>query len=367
MAVALTYASGVPVIKVGRIAGQFAKPRSDEFEERNGERYEAFRGHIINSEEFTAEARRPDPDRLLAAYHQSVSTLNLLRAFTTGGFAALSRVHAWNQEFVANSLEGKRYEVIADEIERALQFMKACGIDLHDDSALQAVDFYTSHEALILNYEQALTRRDSLTGDWYDCSAHLLWIGDRTRQLNGAHVNFLRGVSNPLGLKVGPSMGVDELRQLVEVLNPDNVPGRLTLISRMGHERISELLPPLVEALRDDGRRELWTCDPMHGNTFVASGGQKTRHFDDVLSETSQFFLLHQALGTWPGGLHVELTGDDVTECLGGGSRLNETDLDVNYTSICDPRLNATQSLDMAFHVAEYLQRYATPIGDKSL
>ena len=367
MAVALTYASGVPVIKVGRIAGQFAKPRSDESEERNGERYEAFRGHIINSEEFTAEARRPDPDRLLAAYHQSVSTLNLLRAFTTGGFAALSRVHAWNQEFVANSLEGKRYEVIADEIERALQFMKACGIDLHDDSALQAVDFYTSHEALILNYEQALTRRDSLTGDWYDCSAHLLWIGDRTRQLDGAHVNFLRGVSNPLGLKVGPTMGVDELRRLVEVLNPDNVPGRLTLISRMGHERISELLPPLVEALRDDGRRELWTCDPMHGNTFVASGGQKTRHFDDVLSETSQFFLLHQALGTWPGGLHVELTGDDVTECLGGGSRLNETDLDVNYTSICDPRLNATQSLDMAFHVAEYLQRYATPIGDKSL
>ncbi|MGB8180128.1 MAG: 3-deoxy-7-phosphoheptulonate synthase class II [Acidimicrobiales bacterium] len=367
MAVALTYASGVPVIKVGRIAGQFAKPRSDEYEERNGQRFEAFRGHIVNSEEFSAEARRPDPARLLDAYHQSVSTLNLLRAFTTGGFAALSRVHAWNQEFVANSLEGKRYEVIADEIERALQFMKACGIDLADDQALQSVDFYTSHEALILPYEQALTRRDSLTGDWYDCSAHLLWIGDRTRQLDGAHVNFLRGVSNPLGLKVGPTMGVDELRQLVDVLNPDNVPGRLTLISRMGHERISDLLPPLVEAMRDDGRRELWTCDPMHGNTFVASGGQKTRHFDDVLSETSQFFLLHQALGTWPGGLHVELTGDDVTECLGGGSRLDETDLDVNYTSICDPRLNATQSLDLAFHVAEYLQRYVTPIGERSL
>ncbi|HTB08371.1 MAG TPA: 3-deoxy-7-phosphoheptulonate synthase class II [Acidimicrobiales bacterium] len=367
MAVALTYAAGVPVIKVGRIAGQFAKPRTDEFEERDGERFPAFRGHIVNSEEFTAEARRADPERLLAAYHQSVSTLNLLRAFTTGGYAALSRVHAWNQEFVANSLEGKRYEVIADEIERALAFMKACGIDLVDDQALQAVDFYTSHEALILNYEQALTRRDSLTGDWYDCSAHLLWIGDRTRQLDGAHVNFLRGVSNPLGLKVGPSMGVDELRRLVDVLNPQNVPGRLTLISRMGHSRISELLPPLVEALRDDGRRELWTCDPMHGNTFVASGGQKTRRFDDVINETSQFFLVHQALGTWPGGLHIELTGDDVTECLGGGSRLDETDLDVNYTTICDPRLNATQSLDMAFHVAEYLQRYSTPIGDKSL
>jgi 3-deoxy-7-phosphoheptulonate synthase len=367
MAVALTYASGVPVIKVGRIAGQFAKPRTEEFEERDGERHDVFRGHIVNSEAFDAESRRPDPDRMLAAYHQSVSTLNLLRAFTTGGFAALSRVHAWNQEFVANSLEGKRYEVIADEIERALAFMRACGIDLHDDSALQSVDFYTSHEALILPYEQALTRRDSLTGDWYDCSAHLLWIGDRTRQLNGAHVNFLRGVSNPLGLKVGPSMGVDELRQLVDVLNPDNVPGRLTLISRMGHQRVSDLLPTLVEALRDDGRSELWTCDPMHGNTFVASGGQKTRHFDDVLSETSQFFMVHQALGTWPGGLHIELTGDDVTECLGGGSRLNENDLELNYTTICDPRLNATQSLDMAFHVAEYLQRYSTPIGERSL
>ncbi len=367
MAVALTYAAGVPVIKVGRIAGQFAKPRSDDYEEMNGERLEAFRGHIVNSEEFTMEARRPDPERLLSAYHQSVATLNLLRAFTTGGFAALSRVHAWNQEFVANSLEGKRYEVIADEIERALQFMKACGIDLADDSALQSVDFYTSHEALILPYEEALTRRDSLTGDWYDCSAHLLWVGDRTRQLGGAHVNFLRGVSNPVGLKVGPTMGVDELRRLAEVLNPENRPGRLTLISRMGRERVSEQLPPLVEALRDEGRHELWACDPMHGNTFVASGGQKTRHFDDVLSETSQFFLVHQALGTWPGGLHVELTGDDVTECLGGGSRLNETDLHQNYTSICDPRLNATQSLDLAFHVAEYLQRYSTPIGERSL
>jgi 3-deoxy-7-phosphoheptulonate synthase len=367
MAVALTYAAGVPVIKVGRIAGQFAKPRTDEYEERDGQRFEAFRGHIVNGDAFNAEARRPDPERLLGAYHQSVATLNLLRAFTTGGFAALSRVHVWNQEFVANSLEGKRYEAIADEIERALQFMKACGIDLHDDGALQGVDFYTSHEALILPYEEALTRRDSLTGRWYDCSAHLLWVGDRTRQLDGAHVNFLRGVSNPLGLKVGPTMGTDELRRLSDVLNPENLPGRLTLISRMGHERVSELLPPLIEALRGEGRGELWICDPMHGNTFVASGGQKTRRFDDVLSETSQFFKIHQALGTWPGGLHVELTGDDVTECLGGGSRLDEGDLDQNYTSICDPRLNATQSLDLAFHVAEYLQRYAAPIGERSL
>ena len=367
MAVALTYAAGVPVIKVGRIAGQFAKPRSDAFEERDGVTLDAFRGHIVNGESFDEESRRPNPDRLLAAYHQSVATLNLLRAFTTGGFAALSRVHAWNQEFVANSLEGKRYAMLADEIERALLFMKACGIDLHDDSSLQGVDFYTSHEALILPYEQALTRRDSLSGDWYDCSAHMLWIGDRTRQLGGAHVEFLRGVANPLGMKVGPSIELDELRRLVEVLNPHNVPGRLTLIARMGHEKVSELLPPLIEALRDDGAEVLWTCDPMHGNTFVASGGQKTRRFDDVLAETSQFFAVHQALGTWPGGLHIELTGDDVTECLGGGSRLDEGDLELNYTSICDPRLNATQSLDMAFHVAEFLQRYSADNGATSL
>jgi 3-deoxy-7-phosphoheptulonate synthase len=367
MAVALTYAAGVPVIKVGRIAGQFAKPRSDAFEERDGVTLDAFRGHIVNGESFDEESRRPNPDRLLAAYHQSVATLNLLRAFTTGGFAALSRVHAWNQEFVANSLEGKRYAMLADEIERALLFMKACGIDLHNDSSLQGVDFYTSHEALILPYEQALTRRDSLSGDWYDCSAHMLWIGDRTRQLGGAHVEFLRGVANPLGMKVGPSIELDELRRLVEVLNPHNVPGRLTLIARMGHEKVSELLPPLIEALRDDGAEVLWTCDPMHGNTFVASGGQKTRRFDDVLAETSQFFAVHQALGTWPGGLHIELTGDNVTECLGGGSRLDEGDLELNYTSICDPRLNATQSLDMAFHVAEFLQRYSADNGATSL
>ena len=367
MAVALTYAAGVPVIKVGRIAGQFAKPRSELTEARDGLTLEVFRGHIVNSEAFDETSRRPDPDRLLAAYHQSVATLNLLRAFTTGGFAALSRVHAWNQEFVTNSLEGKRYAMVADEIERALRFMRACGIDLHDDSALQGVDFYTSHEALILPYEQALTRRDSLTGDWYDCSAHMLWVGDRTRQLDGAHVEFLRGVANPIGLKVGPSVEVDELQRLTERLNPDNTPGRLTLISRMGRERIGERLPRLVEALRYGGRRELWTCDPMHGNTFKASGGQKTRRFEDIVDETAQFFAVHQALGTWPGGLHVELTGDNVTECLGGGSRLVEGDLGDNYTSICDPRLNATQSLDMAFHVAEYLQSYWEASGARSL
>ncbi len=365
MAVALTYAGGVPVVKIGRIAGQFAKPRSDNFEERDGVRLDAFRGHIVNGEAFTEQERRPNPDRLLMAYHQSVATLNLLRAFTTGGFASLTRVHAWNQEFVSNSPEGKRYELLADDIERAMTFMRSCGIDMADDHALQAVDFYTSHEALILPYEQALTRQDSLTGDFYDCSAHFLWIGDRTRQLDGGHVEFLRGVANPLGLKVGPSTTVEGLRTLVSTLNPDNTPGRLTLIARMGHDKVSDLLGPLVEALQADGASVLWTSDPMHGNTFKAAGGIKTRRFDDILSEVTQFFGVHQSLGTWPGGLHVELTGSDVTECLGGGHDLTESDLTTNYTSICDPRLNASQGLDMAFRVAELLQRAGS--GARSL
>jgi 3-deoxy-7-phosphoheptulonate synthase len=365
MAVALTYAGGVPVVKIGRIAGQFAKPRSDNFEERDGVRLDAFRGHIVNGEAFTEQERRPNPDRLLMAYHQSVATLNLLRAFTTGGFASLTRVHAWNQEFVSNSPEGKRYELLADDIERAMTFMRSCGIDMADDHALQAVDFYTSHEALILPYEQALTRQDSLTGDFYDCSAHFLWIGDRTRQLDGGHVEFLRGVANPLGLKVGPSTTVEGLRTLVSTLNPDNTPGRLTLIARMGHDKVSDLLGPLVEALQADGASVLWTSDPMHGNTFKAAGGIKTRRFDDILSEVTQFFAVHQSLGTWPGGLHVELTGSDVTECLGGGHDLTESDLTTNYTSICDPRLNASQGLDMAFRVAELLQRAGS--GARSL
>lgn len=360
MAVALTYAAGLPVIKVGRIAGQFAKPRSDHYETRDGVQLDAFRGHIVNGEEFTPASRRPNPDRLLDAYHQSVATLNLLRAFTTGGFAALSRVHVWNQEFVGQSPEGRRYDELANDIDRAMHFMRACGVDLEQDDALSSVDFYTSHEALILPYEEALTRRDSLSGDFYDCSAHMLWIGDRTRQVDGAHVEFLRGVANPLGLKVGPTTTVDDLRQLVAALNPHNVPGRLTLISRMGRDQILDKLPPLIEALRHDGAHVLWTTDPMHGNTFKATGGQKTRRFDDVLTEVAQFFSVHRALGTWPGGLHVELTGDNVTECLGGGEQLSEADLDRHYTSICDPRLNASQSLDMAFRVADYLHEAAS-------
>jgi len=357
MAVALTYASGVPVVKVGRIAGQFAKPRSNEIETIDGVSLEAFRGHIVNDEPFTPEARRPDATRLVQAYHQSATTLNLLRAFTKGGFADLARVHAWNQEFVADSAMGQRYAVVADDIERALRFMAACGIDLGRESHLHEVDFYVSHEALILPYEQALTRRDSLTGDWFDCSAHMLWIGNRTRQLDGAHVEFLRGVGNPLGMKVGTDLTPQETVALVEKLNPENIPGRITLISRMGRDLIEDKLPAQISALKDAGLSVVWTCDPMHGNTFTTKGDIKTRRFDDILAEVRSFFNIHQSLGTWAGGLHVELTGDDVTECLGGGMGLSEKDLGLNYTSMCDPRLNASQSLDLAFHVAEYLSQ----------
>ena len=357
MAVALTYASGVPVVKVGRIAGQFAKPRSKEIETIDGVSLEAFRGHIVNDEPFTPEARRPDAARLVQAYHQSATTLNLLRAFTKGGFADLARVHAWNQEFVADSAMGQRYAVVADDIERALRFMAACGIDLGRESHLHEVDFYVSHEALILPYEQALTRQDSLTGDWFDCSAHMLWIGNRTRQLDGAHVEFLRGVGNPLGMKVGTDLRPQETVALVERLNPDNIPGRITLISRMGRDLIEDKLPAQISALKDAGLSVVWTCDPMHGNTFTTEGDIKTRRFDDILAEVRSFFNIHQSLGTWAGGLHIELTGDDVTECLGGGMGLSEKDLGLNYTSMCDPRLNASQSLDLAFHVAEYLSQ----------
>jgi 3-deoxy-7-phosphoheptulonate synthase len=356
MAVTLTYASGVPVVKVGRIAGQFAKPRSSQTETLDGVTLEAFRGHLVNSEVFDEDARRPDPRRLLAAYHQSTATLNLLRAFTKGGFAALSQVHAWNQAFVASSPQGQRYEAVAAEIDRALRFMEACGIDLHGEASLDQVDFYTSHEALILNYEEALTRRDSLSGDYYDCSAHMLWIGDRTRQLDGAHVEFLSGVGNPIGIKVGPSADPEEIARLVSKLDPHLVPGRITLITRFGAGKVAAHLPPLIEAVGAAGHQVVWACDPMHANTFASESGVKTRRFEDIMTEIGEFFAVHRAKGTWPGGVHVELTGDDVTECLGGSGRVAEGDLAVNYTSICDPRLNATQSLDLSFRVAELLR-----------
>jgi 3-deoxy-7-phosphoheptulonate synthase len=357
MAVVLTYSTGVPVIKVGRIAGQFAKPRSAPTETVDGVELPAFRGHMVNDIAPTEAARVPDPERLVQAYHQSAATLNLLRAFTKGGFADLSRVHQWNQQFVASSPEGRRYDRVADHIDRALRFMAACGIDTESQPNLHEVDFFTSHEALILGYEEALTRQDSLTGDWYDCSAHMLWIGERSRQLDGAHVEFLRGVGNPVGCKLGPAVTPDDVLGLCDALNPDRVPGRLTLISRMGADAIARGLPPLLAAVRDAGHPVVWACDPMHGNTFTSDTGRKTRDFESVLAEIAGFFAAHWAEGTWPGGVHIELTGEDVTECLGGGDALGHADLDDRYETMCDPRLNGRQSIDLAFQVAELLDR----------
>ena len=356
MAVVLTYGAGVPVVKMGRIAGQFAKPRSSPTETVGGMVLPAFRGHMVNDDAPTAEGRVADPERLLQAYHQSASTMNLLRAFTKGGFADLTKVHVWNQEFVASSHEGRRYEGLANEIARALRFMAACGIDLGHEATIHQVDFWTCHEALLLGYEEALTRQDSLTGGWYDCSAHLLWVGDRTRRRDGAHVAFLTGVENPLGVKIGPKATIEEVLELCDVLDPGRVPGRLTLITRMGSRRVEELLPPLVAAVQRSGHPVIWACDPMHGNTFLSPTGRKTRHFDDILTEIRSFFAIHRAEGTWPGGVHVELTGDDVTECLGGPDGLLEDQLDDRYLTMCDPRLNARQSLDLAFEVAELLR-----------
>ncbi|MEY3691126.1 MAG: hypothetical protein RJB57_781 [Actinomycetota bacterium] len=356
MAVVLTYSMGVPVVKVGRMAGQFAKPRSSNTEKIGNLEIPSFRGHIVNDASPTEAARVPDPDRLVQAYHQSASTLNLLRAFTKGGFADLNRVQAWTQEFVAASPEGVRYERLASEIDRALRFMRAVGIDTENNSTLHEVDVYTSHEALILGWEEALTRQDSLTGQWYDCSAHMLWIGERTRQLDGAHIEFLRGVGNPIGCKIGPSATPEWVIELCEKLNPAQVPGRLTLISRMGSDKVEDSLRPLLRAVRDSGHPVVWACDPMHGNTFTAPNGRKTRHFDDIITEIAGFVRAHHAEGTWPGGIHVELTGDDVTECTGGGHSLTAEDLDTRYQTICDPRLNGRQSLDLAFRVAELVR-----------
>ena len=356
MAVVLTYYTGVPVLKVGRIAGQFAKPRSSDTETVDGVELPSFRGHIVNNIGFTEGDRVADPTRLLTAYHRAAATLNLLRAFTKGGFADLSRVHQWNREFVADSPAGQRYDELAGEIDRAVQFMRACGVTSDRLAELSQVDFYTSHEALLLGYEEALTRRDSLTGDWYDCSAHMLWIGERTRQPDGAHVEFLRGIHNPLGCKVGPTATADEVLALCEALNPDRTPGRLTLITRMGATKVVDGLPPLLEAVRDADHPVVWVCDPMHANTFTADDGRKTRHFDDVLAEVSGFFAAHRFVGTIPGGVHLELTGDDVTECLGGGAEVATADLAQRYETMCDPRLNGQQSIDLAFRLAELLR-----------
>jgi len=356
MSVAPMYSAGVPTVKVGRIAGQFAKPRSSPTEERDGTTLPSFRGDIVNDLAFDAAARVADPGRLLRAYNQSAATLNLLRAFTKGGFADLREVHAWNLEFTRRSGEGQRYDQLAQEIDRALRFMAACGIDLGSESRLHEVDFFTSHEALLLGYEEALTREDSLSGDWYDCSAHLLWIGDRTRNLDGAHVEFLSGVHNPVGVKLGRSATPDDVLGLCERLNPTRRPGRLTLVSRMGADAVGEALPPLLDAVKRAGHPVVWACDPMHGNTFQHSSGYKTRHLDDVVRELLNFFTACHEADVWPGGVHLELTGENVTECLGGTDEVIGARLEERYETMCDPRLNARQSLDLAFQLAELLR-----------
>jgi len=344
-------------VKVGRIAGQFTKPRSERFERIGGVDVPSFRGHMVHSDEPTAEARIPDPLRMIEGYNQSTATLNLLRAFTKGGYADLTAVHLWNQEFVASSPEGRRYEQLASEIERALRFMAACGIDLTAERRLHEVDVYTSHEGLLLDYEEGLTRRDSLTGDWYDCSAHLLWIGERTRQLDGAHVEFFSGVHNPIAVKLGPTATPDEVVALCERLNPLRLPGRLTFVARMGAGRVEGLLPPLLRAVRDEGHPVVWAGDPMHANTIRTADGLKTRRFEDVMQEIEGFFAACWQEGVWPGGMHIEFTGQDVTECLGGADDVLEEHLSSRYETLCDPRLNARQSLDLAFRLAELMQR----------
>ena len=352
MAVVLTYGAQVPVVKVGRLAGQFAKPRSSDTETRDGVTLPAYRGDAVNGLEFTAAARTPDPARLLQVYNTSAATLNLVRAFTQGGFADLRQVHAWNQGFVRDNSAHQRYELMARDIDRALSFMRACGVDTEE---FRTVDLYSSHEALLLDYERPMTRIDSRTGLRYDVSAHLLWVGERTRALEGAHIDFVAGIRNPLAVKLGPTTTPDEALALVERLDPQRQPGRLTFVTRMGAQRVREALPPLIEKVTASGAQVGWVCDPMHGNTFEAPDGRKTRRFDDVIEEVRGFFEVHRALGTHPGGLHIELTGDDVTECLGGSGNIGELDLPMRYQTACDPRLNHQQSLELAFLVAEML------------
>ncbi|MBW8750112.1 MAG: 3-deoxy-7-phosphoheptulonate synthase class II [Propionibacteriales bacterium] len=354
MAVVLTYAASVPVVKLGRFAGQYAKPRSSDLETRDGVTLPAYRGDAVNGYDFTEASRIPDPQRLVEVYHASAATLNLVRAFTTGGYADLRQVHAWNTDFVLSSAVGRRYEAVASEIDRALTFMQAIGADPDE---FHRVEMHSSHEALMLEYEHSMTRIDSRTQLPYDVSAHFVWIGERTRQLDGAHVELLSRVRNPIGVKLGPTTTPDDAIALAARLNPDNEAGRLTFITRMGAGKINDLLPALVEKVEAAGVQVAWVCDPMHGNTYEASSGYKTRAFDDVIAEVQGFFDVHRALGTWPGGVHIELTGDDVTECVGGGEELAEINLAERYESVCDPRLNRVQSLELAFLVAEMLRK----------
>jgi len=353
MAAVLQYASSMPVIKVGRMAGQFAKPRSKDTETRGDITLPAYRGDAVNDIEFTPESREPDPQRLVQVYNTSAATLNLVRAFTQGGFADLRQVHEWNKGFANDPRFGQRYEQMASEIGRALNFMKSAGVD---PESFKKVDFYSSHEALILEYEKALTRIDSRTGKAYDVSGHFVWVGERTRQMDGAHMDFAAKIHNPIGIKLGPKTTPEDALAMIAKLNPENEPGRLTFITRMGAGLIREKLPALVDAVTKSGASVLWVCDPMHGNTYEAPSGYKTRRFDDVMDEVRGFFEVHKQLGTHPGGVHIELTGDDVTECVGGGEQISEADLANRYETACDPRLNHTQSLELAFLVAEMLR-----------
>lgn len=356
MAIVMTFAGSIPVVKMGRVAGQFAKPRSDDKETKDGETLPIYRGDIINGMDFNADSRIPDPERMVKAYNQSAATLNLLRAFAQGGYADLQKVHNWNLDFIQGSPLSERYESMAAEIDRALAFMRACGISSETVPAMRETDFYTCHEALLLPYEQAMTRVDSTTGDWYDTSAHFLWIGARTNQNEGAQIEFLRGIKNPLGLKCPPNLDVDTLIRSIDIMNPDNEPGRLSLIARMGAGQVQDKLAPLVRAVKKEGRNVVWICDPMHGNTEKSSTGYKTRRFDNILSEVRDFFAVHRAEGTHPGGVHFELTGQNVTECIGGADKITAEDLSSRYHTACDPRLNANQALELAFLVADELK-----------
>ncbi|MBL9011833.1 MAG: 3-deoxy-7-phosphoheptulonate synthase class II [Alphaproteobacteria bacterium] len=356
MAVVLTFGGSMPVVKVGRIAGQFAKPRSAPTETVDGVELPSYRGDIVNGPDFTADARVPDPERLQQAYLQSAATLNLLRAFAQGGYADLHNVHRWNLGFIDKSPAGEKYKALADRISETLGFMEACGITPDSTPQLRTTDFYTSHEALLLGYEQAMTRVDSTSGDWYDTSAHMLWIGDRTRQLDGAHIEFARGIRNPIGLKCGPSLKADDLLRLIDALNPQNQPGRLTLIGRFGADHAAEHWPKLIRSVAREGRNVVWSCDPMHGNTIKSSSGYKTRPVDRILKEVQTFFAVHRAEGTHPGGVHFEMTGRDVTECIGGAINVTDADLSSRYDTACDPRLNASQVLELGFLIAESLK-----------
>jgi len=356
MAVVLTFGASCPVVKVGRMAGQFAKPRSQDTELNDNIELESYKGDIINGIDFNEKSRKPNPERLLQAYNQSASTLNLLRAFAQGGFANLKQIHQWNLSYVDNGKSKDRFENIASRINECLTFMEACGINDKNVPQMNETDFFTSHEALLLPYEEALTRVDSTSGKWFDVSAHMLWVGDRTRQLDGAHIEFVKGIGNPIGIKVGPTTDIEELNKIIDTINPNNIAGRITLICRMGAEQVSTKLPKIISSINKEGKIVVWACDPMHGNTVKASSGYKTRPLKNIISEIEQFFTIHRSEGSYPGGIHLEMTGQDVTECIGGIQEIKESDLKSRYHTYCDPRLNASQSLELAFLLSDFLK-----------